>query len=105
MINSLSLFFLSDITFFLTLSRNALENIYTLLQPPRIPGRGGCPGEADGNVEDQKMDEQRVGMMEIRSVQGMPLSTFRTNKHPFYAGKMVRSVFTVNTLKKMVVKL
>ncbi|XP_060740151.1 capping protein, Arp2/3 and myosin-I linker protein 3-like isoform X1 [Tachysurus vachellii] len=67
---------------------NALENVYTLLQPPRIPGRGSCPGEADGSVEDQKMDEPRVGMMEIRSVQGMPLSTFRTNKHPFYTGKM-----------------
>ncbi|TSL47579.1 Capping protein, Arp2/3 and myosin-I linker protein 3 [Bagarius yarrelli] len=67
---------------------NALENIYTLLQPPRIPGRGSCPGEADGIVEDQKMDEPRVGMMEIRSVHGMSLSTFRTNKQPFYAGKM-----------------
>ncbi|GAA6065930.1 capping protein, Arp2/3 and myosin-I linker protein 3-like isoform X1, partial [Tachysurus ichikawai] len=67
---------------------NALENVYTLLQPPRIPGRGSWPGEADGIVEDQKMDEPRVGMMEIRSVQGMPLSTFRTNKHPFYTGKM-----------------
>ncbi|XP_046728887.1 capping protein, Arp2/3 and myosin-I linker protein 3-like isoform X3 [Silurus meridionalis] len=68
---------------------NALENVYTLLQPPRIPGRGGCPVESDGNVEEQKMDEPRVGLMEIRSIHGMPLSTFRTNKHPFYTGKMI----------------
>lgn len=50
------------------------------------------------------MDEPRGGMMEIRSVQGMPLSTFRTNKHPFYTGKMVRSMSTANVLKKMVVE-
>lgn len=50
------------------------------------------------------MDEPRVGMMEIRSVQGMPLSTFRTNKHPFYTGKMVQSMSTAKTLKKTVVE-
>lgn len=91
----------TGVLFCLTLFRNALENVYTLLQPPRIPGRGSYPSEADGIVEDQKMDEPRVGMMEIRSVQGMPLSTFRTNKHPFYTGKMVRS--TANMLNENVV--
>ncbi|XP_062857207.1 capping protein, Arp2/3 and myosin-I linker protein 3-like [Trichomycterus rosablanca] len=67
---------------------NALENIYTLLQPSRKSGRGSGSCEmSDGNVEDQRIEEPRVGVMEIRSVQGMPLSTFRTNKHPFYTGK------------------
>lgn len=68
-----------------------------------MPGRTGCLGEAGGNVEDQKTDELRVGMMEIRSVQGMPLSTFRTSKPPFYTGKMVRPMSAANTLEKMVV--
>lgn len=76
----------------LTLSRNALENVYTLLQPPRLPGSSSCPGEVvDGTVEEKRMEEPRAGVMEIRSVQGMPLTTFRGNKHPFYTGRMVQS--------------
>ncbi|XP_076874284.1 LOW QUALITY PROTEIN: capping protein, Arp2/3 and myosin-I linker protein 3-like [Brachyhypopomus gauderio] len=72
---------------------NALENVYTLLQPPRLPGRGNCPAEvADGTVENQRMEERRVGVMEIRSVQGMALTTFKGNKHPFYTSKMKSEV-------------
>ncbi|XP_072534764.1 capping protein, Arp2/3 and myosin-I linker protein 3-like isoform X2 [Salminus brasiliensis] len=67
---------------------NALENVYTLLQPPRLPGSSSCPAEvADGTVEEKRMEEPRAGVMEIRSVQGMPFTTFRGNKHPFYTGR------------------
>ncbi|XP_036438243.1 capping protein, Arp2/3 and myosin-I linker protein 3-like [Colossoma macropomum] len=67
---------------------NALENVYTLLQPPRLPGSNSCPAEvADGTVEEKRIEEPRAGVMEIRSVQGMPLTTFRGNKHPFYTGR------------------
>ncbi|XP_035385416.1 capping protein, Arp2/3 and myosin-I linker protein 3-like isoform X1 [Electrophorus electricus] len=74
---------------------NALENVYTLLQPPRLPGRGNCPAEVtDGTVEDQRMEEPRVGVMELRSVQGMALTTFKGNKYPFYTSKMKSEVET-----------
>ncbi|KAG9282460.1 capping protein, Arp2/3 and myosin-I linker protein 3-like [Astyanax mexicanus] len=67
---------------------NALENVYTLLQPPRLPGSSSCPAEvADGTVEEKRMEEPRAGVMEIRSVQGMPFTTFRGNKHPFYTSR------------------
>ncbi|XP_066533913.1 capping protein, Arp2/3 and myosin-I linker protein 3-like isoform X3 [Hoplias malabaricus] len=67
---------------------NALENVYTLLQPPRLPGSSSCPGEvSDGALEEKRVEEPRAGVLEIRSVQGMPLSTFRANKHPFYTGR------------------
>ncbi|XP_041913519.1 capping protein, Arp2/3 and myosin-I linker protein 3-like isoform X3 [Alosa sapidissima] len=58
----------------------AQENVYTLLQPPRLAGRAGSPGEgADGTVEDQRVEEP-AGVMEVRSIQGMPLPSIGENK-------------------------
>lgn len=60
--------------------RTAQENVYTLLQPPRLAGRAGSPGEgADGTVEDQRAEEP-TGVMEVRSIQGLPLPSIGENK-------------------------
>ncbi|XP_030628535.1 capping protein, Arp2/3 and myosin-I linker protein 3-like [Chanos chanos] len=60
--------------------RNATENVYTLLQPPRMSGRAGSPNEgADGTAEDHRQEEQ-VGLKEVRSVQGIPLTSIGGNK-------------------------
>ncbi|KPP65126.1 leucine-rich repeat-containing protein 16B-like [Scleropages formosus] len=49
--------------------RTATENVYTLLQPPRIPGRADSPGEgAEKRVEKQRETEQ-VGQTEVQSPQ------------------------------------
>ncbi|XP_018588611.2 uncharacterized protein LOC108922769 isoform X1 [Scleropages formosus] len=51
----------------------ATENVYTLLQPPRIPGRADSPGEgAEKRVEKQRETEQ-VGQTEVQSPQDVRL--------------------------------
>uniref|UniRef100_A0AAY4D1T4 CARMIL C-terminal domain-containing protein n=1 Tax=Denticeps clupeoides TaxID=299321 RepID=A0AAY4D1T4_9TELE len=60
----------------------ATENVYTLLQPPRLPGRAGSPGEGVDGTVDEQLVEEHVGMTELRPVQGVggskpPYSTAR----------------------------
>ncbi|XP_063058129.1 capping protein, Arp2/3 and myosin-I linker protein 3-like [Engraulis encrasicolus] len=58
----------------------AQENVYTLLQPPRSSGRASSPGEgSDGTVEDQRVENLPTGVMEVRSIQGMPLPPIGEN--------------------------
>ncbi|XP_028856749.1 capping protein, Arp2/3 and myosin-I linker protein 3-like [Denticeps clupeoides] len=65
----------------------ATENVYTLLQPPRLPGRAGSPGEGVDGTVDEQLVEEHVGMTELRPVQGVggskpPYSTARQRSEP-----------------------
>ena len=84
-----------DVFFFLSPSphpsRTAQENVYTLLQPPRLPGRAGSPGEgSDGTVEEERVEEY-TGVMEVRSIQGLPLPSIGENKQ-LYSTRQVQFI-------------
>ncbi|KAJ8278274.1 hypothetical protein GJAV_G00085820 [Gymnothorax javanicus] len=52
---------------------NATENVYTLLQPPRISGKAEPSRDgADGKVEDQKAEDQG-GLVGSRTFEGKPV--------------------------------
>ncbi|KAJ8397440.1 hypothetical protein AAFF_G00437160, partial [Aldrovandia affinis] len=61
---------------------NATENVYTLLQPPRVPARPEPPREgADGKVEDLG------GQMGVRLGQGIPLPGMWGYKPPSFSSR------------------
>ncbi|KAI1888768.1 hypothetical protein AGOR_G00172120 [Albula goreensis] len=66
---------------------NATENVYTLLQPPRIPAKTEPPREvADGKVEDQR-GEDHGGPAGARPMQGIPLPGMGGQKPPSFSSK------------------
>ncbi|XP_035270940.1 capping protein, Arp2/3 and myosin-I linker protein 3-like isoform X2 [Anguilla anguilla] len=64
---------------------NATENVYTLLQPPRISGKAEPSREGpDGKVEDQRGEDQG-GPAGVRPVQGIPLPGMGGQKPPSFS--------------------
>ncbi|XP_028259601.1 capping protein, Arp2/3 and myosin-I linker protein 3-like [Parambassis ranga] len=62
----------------------ALENVYTLLQPPRSAGRAGSPSEGtDGKINDQQ--GKSVLALSPPPVPGIPHPGMGGSKYPFYS--------------------
>ncbi|KAJ8336579.1 hypothetical protein SKAU_G00377990 [Synaphobranchus kaupii] len=67
---------------------NATENVYTLLQPPRISGRADPSREgADGKVEEHRVEDQG-GVAGVRPVEGIPLPGIGGPKHPSFSSRV-----------------
>ncbi|CAL8306899.1 unnamed protein product [Lota lota] len=64
----------------------AMENVYTLLQPPRPQARAESPGDsADRRVDGQQWDKALV--LSPPPVQGIPHPGMGGSKHQFYSPK------------------
>ncbi|XP_017284323.1 capping protein, Arp2/3 and myosin-I linker protein 3 isoform X2 [Kryptolebias marmoratus] len=72
----------------------ALENVYTLLQPPRSAARAGSPSDgADGKPSDHQAKTTLV--LSPPPIPGIPHPTVGGGKHPFYSPREVSEVDTV----------
>ena len=66
-----------------------MENVYTLLQPPRSAARSPSEG-ADGKMNDHQ--EKTTLVLSPPPVPGIPHPSVRGSKHPFYSPREVQSV-------------
>lgn len=67
-----------------------MENVYTLLQPPRSAARAGSP--SDG-ADEKPSDHQGKSTLALSlpSVPGIPHPVMGGGKHPFYSPREVQS--------------
>lgn len=68
-----------------------MENVYTLLQPPRSTARAGSPSEAaDGKMNG--LQGKSTIVLSPPPVPGIPHTCVGGSKHPFYSPREVGPV-------------